>query len=54
MITIDLDNKFAIVSDGEVLNLVQKNGKIEKQKQKPSAQEASTARRKQIEAGEQK
>ena len=30
MITIDLDNKFAIVSDGEVLNLVQKNGKIKK------------------------
>ena len=28
MITIDLDNKFAIVSDGEVLNLVQKNGKF--------------------------
>ena len=26
MITIDLDNKFAIVSDGEVLNLVQKDG----------------------------
>lgn len=30
MITIDLDNKFAIVSDGEVLNLVQKNGKFRK------------------------
>lgn len=30
MIMIDLDNKFAIVSDGEVLNLVQKDGKIRK------------------------
>lgn len=30
MITIDLDNKFAIVSDGEVLNLVQKDGKMRK------------------------
>ena len=29
MITIDLDNKFAIVSDSEVLNLVQKDGKIQ-------------------------
>ena len=28
MIMIDLDNKFAIVSDGEVLNLVQKDGKM--------------------------
>ena len=26
MITIDLDNKFAIVSDGEVIKLVQKDG----------------------------
>lgn len=30
MITIDLDNKFAIVSDGEVLNLVHKDGKMRK------------------------
>ena len=27
MITIDLDNKFAIVSDGEVIKLVQKDGR---------------------------
>lgn len=32
MITIDLDNKFAIVSDGEVLNLVQKDGKNAKER----------------------
>ncbi|MCD7137230.1 hypothetical protein LTY62_08235 [Limosilactobacillus balticus] len=30
MIIIDLDDKYTIVSDGEVLNLVQKNGKIRK------------------------
>lgn len=30
MITIDLDNKFAIVSDGEALNIVQKDGKMRK------------------------
>ncbi|WP_322975853.1 hypothetical protein [Limosilactobacillus reuteri] len=29
---IDLDNKFAIVSDGEVLNLVQKDGKMLKKR----------------------
>lgn len=38
MITIDLDNKFAIVSDGEVLNLVQKNGKMRKDGTPPARQ----------------
>lgn len=32
MITIDLDNKFAIVSDGEVIKLVQKDGRKKRQR----------------------
>ena len=38
MITIDLDNKFAIVSDGEVIKLVQKDGRKKGKDGTPSGQ----------------